>query len=123
MNLENIHRLFNGEITIEGMNLYDPKTIINLLTLTDPSLNHKKVLVLQLWKRSQKKKYYKTITNKCMYHSSEKGNRSHFCLLFVAEQFCLLPQVQHTYVKVNSFQELYHFFYSFLLAVNWGCCC
>lgn len=56
MNLENIHRLFNGEITIEGMNLYDPKTIINLLTLTDPSLNHKKVLVLQLWKRSQKKK-------------------------------------------------------------------
>ena len=25
MNLENIHRLFNGEITIEGMNLYDPK--------------------------------------------------------------------------------------------------
>lgn len=56
MHLKNIHRLFNGGITIEGMNLYDIKSIINLLTLTDPSPHHRKCLCFNYGRDHRKRK-------------------------------------------------------------------
>lgn len=56
MHFKNIHRLFNGGITIEGMNLYDIKSIINLLTLTDPSPHHRKCLCFNYGRDHRKRK-------------------------------------------------------------------